>query len=87
MNSLSKSIAKKTGLSKYEIDAILKVAAYEMIELLREKRSFQYEGLGTIFTYIVPNGLNVKISLSPEALDRLNKDINKEGRKDEIIFE
>ena len=86
MNSLSKKISKKTGLSIYEIDAILKVAAYETVEILKKEQRFYWEGFGVFRVKVTENGMGVYIRLSEDAYSRLNSD-NNGDRKDEIIFE
>lgn len=86
MNKLAQKIAKKTGLGKYETDALLKTVAFEIVEILRQEHRFRYDGLGLFFCTFKNNNLSVKISLSPEAYARLNK-LEEGERKDEIIFE
>lgn len=86
MNRISKKIAKKTGLGVYDIDAILKVTGYEMIEILKKEQRFFWAGVGVFYLSIQDNGLSVRLRLSNEAYERLNKKENGESR-DEIIFE
>jgi hypothetical protein len=84
MNSLAKKLSKKTGLSTFEMDAMLKVIGYEIVENLKTHRRFNYEGLGVFFAVLTPAGLTIKLRLSPEAYERLN---TIEGeRSDEIIL-
>lgn len=86
MNRLCRKIAKKTGLSIYETDAILKVAAYELVETLKKEQRFYWEGLGTFRVTITDFGLGVYLRLNDECYNRLN--VKEEGeRKDEIVFE
>lgn len=85
MNRLAKKVSKKTGLSIYEIDAILKVAAYELIETLKKEQRFYWEGLGTFRVTITDIGLSVHLRLNEECYNRLN--VQEGDRKDEIIFE
>jgi len=86
MNRLSKKISKKTGLSIYETDAILKVAAYELVETLKKEQRFYWEGLGTFRVTINDIGLSLHVRLNEECYNRLNE--KQEGeRKDEIVFE
>ncbi|NBO23258.1 hypothetical protein EBU94_07980 [bacterium] len=84
MNSLYEKIAKKTGLSKHDINGILKVTSYELVEILKEEQRFYWDGLGLFFVNIKDTGLSVRIKLSEETYERLN--IKKE-KSDEIIFE
>jgi hypothetical protein len=85
MNKLSDKIAKKTGLSIYEADAILKVAAYELVEILRQEQRFNWEGLGVFKVVVKDCGLIVSLRLHNECFKRLNK---KDGeRSDEIVLE
>lgn len=85
MNRLSRKISKKVGLSTYEVDAILKVAAFELVEILKNNQRLYWDGLGIFFAAIQDNGLSVRIRLSDEVYERLNAD--KGVRTDEIIFE
>lgn len=86
MNKLCRKVSKKTGLSIYETDAILKVAAYELVEILKKEQRFNWEGLGIFRTTINDYGLAVYLRLSDECFERLNEK-NQGDRKDEIIFE
>jgi hypothetical protein len=86
MNRLSKKVSKKTGLSIYETDAILKVAAYELVETLKKEQRFYWEGLGTFRVTINDYGLSLYVRLNDECYNRLNE--KEEGdKKDEIVFE
>lgn len=85
MNTLSRKIAKKVGLNPYDVDAILKTAAYEMVEILKINQRFYWDGLGVFYLSIQDNGLSVRLKLSEEPYNRLND--KKEERSDEIIFE
>jgi nucleoid DNA-binding protein len=87
MHRLSKKVAKKVGLNYYDVDAILKVATYEMMETLKKSQRFYWEGLGTFYLAIKENGVTVKIGLSEEPYNRLNKDLLKKEGDNEIIFE
>ena len=86
MNRLSKKIAKKTGLGIYDIDAILKLTGFEVIEILKKEQRFFWAGVGVFYLSIQDNGLSVRIRLSDEAYERLNKKENGESTN-EIIFE
>lgn len=86
MNRLCKKIAKKTGLGVYDIDAILKVTGYEVIEILKKEQRFFWAGVGVFYLSIQDNGLSVRIRLSEEAYERLNKKENGEATN-EIVFE
>ena len=86
MNRLSKKIAKKTGLGVYDIDAILKVTGFEVIEILKKEQRFFWAGVGVFYLSIQDNGLSIRIRLSDEAYERLNKKENGESTN-EIIFE
>jgi hypothetical protein len=87
MNRLSKKIAKKVGLNYYDVDSILKVATFELIEILKKEQRFYWEGLGVFFLHISDIGLSVKIRLSEEPYTRLNKNEDPKENKNEIIFE
>jgi nucleoid DNA-binding protein len=84
MNNLYEKIAKKTGLSKHDINGILKVTSYELVEILKEEQRFYWDGLGLFFVNIKDTGLSVRIKLSEETYERLN---TKKEKSDEIIFE
>lgn len=86
MNRLSKKIAKKTGLGVYDIDAILKLTGFEVIEILKKEQRFFWAGVGIFYLSIQDSGLSVRIRLSDEAYERLNKKENGESTN-EIIFE
>jgi hypothetical protein len=85
MNTLSKKIASKVGLNPYDVDAILKVSAYEIVEILKKEQKFYWDGLGIFFLAVSDNGLSVRIKLSDEPYKRLNEKTGE--RSDEIIFE
>jgi len=86
MNRIAKKIAKKTGLGVYDIDAILKVTGYEIVEILKKEQRFFWAGVGVFYLAIQDNGLSIRIRLSNEAYERLNKKENGESTN-EIIFE
>jgi hypothetical protein len=86
MNRIAKKIAKKTGLGVYDIDAILKVTGYEMVEILKKEQRFFWAGVGVFYLSIQDNGLSIRLRLSNEAYERLNKKENGESTN-EIIFE
>lgn len=85
MNTLSKKIATKVGMSVYDIDAILKVASYELIEILKSEQKIYWDGLGVFFVNINDNGLSIRLKLSEEVYSRLNE--KPKGVRSEIIFE
>ena len=85
INRLSKKISKKVGLNYYDVDAILKVASYEIIETLKKSQKFYWEGLGVFYLAINDRGLSVRLKLSEEPYNRLNDKI--EERSNEIVFE
>ena len=85
INRLSKKVSKKIGLNYYDVDAILKVATYEIIETLKNSQKFYWEGLGVFYVTITDKGLSVRLRLSEEPYNRLNK--KSEGEPDEINFE
>jgi nucleoid DNA-binding protein len=85
INRLSKKVSKKVGLNYYDVDAILKVATYEIIETLKNSQKFYWEGLGVFYLSINDKGLSVRIKLSEEPYNRLNE--KSEEKSDEIIFE
>lgn len=87
MNRLSKKIAKKVGLNYYDVDAILKVATFELVEILKTEQRFYWEGLGVFFVHISDTGLSVRVRLSEEPYNRLNEKDNSKEKTDEIIFE
>jgi hypothetical protein len=87
INRLSKKIAKKVGLNYYDVDSILKVATFELVEILKKEQKFYWEGLGVFFVSISDIGLSVRIKLSQEPYERLNETSSTKERKDEIIFE
>lgn len=85
MNRLSKKISKKMGLSALEVDSMLKVASFELIEILKKEQRFYWQGLGVFYLSIKDNGLSLRIKLSEEIYERLN---TKDGEtSNEIIFE
>lgn len=86
MNSLYEKIAKKTGLSKHDINGILKVTSYELVEILKEEQRFYWDGLGLFFVNINDKGLSIRIRLAEEPYERLNIKTTKE-KSDEIVFE
>jgi nucleoid DNA-binding protein len=86
MNKLSNRIAKKMGISKYDADAFLKAIGFEIVECLKDEQRFYYEGFGTFYCIIKPTGLTLRLKLSTEAYNRLNK-IEEGERSDEIVFE
>jgi nucleoid DNA-binding protein len=85
MNTLSRKIATKVGLNAYDVDAILKTASYEIVEILKKEQKFYWDGLGVFYVTIKDNGLSVRLKLSEEPYNRLNE--KKGERSDEIIFE
>lgn len=85
MNRLSKKVAKKVNLKNTEVDAILKVAAYELVEILKNNQRLYWDGLGVFNVAITDSGLTIRIRLSDEVFERLNAD--KGVRSDEIVFE
>lgn len=85
MNRLSKKISKKIGLSQLEVDSILKVTSFELVEILKKEQRFYWQGLGVFYLAITDTGLSVRLKLSDDIYDRLNK---KDGETtNEIIFE
>lgn len=87
MIKLTKLLAKKTGISRKDLDGLLKVIGYEITEELRTYHRFDFPNLGFFFCATKEGVLHVRIRLSPEAYDRLNRIDDKEERKDEIIFD
>lgn len=85
INTLSKKVASKVGLSFYDVDAILKVASYELIEILKKEQKFYWDGLGVFFLHVNDRGLSVRIKLSEDPYNRLNEKTGE--RSDEIILE
>ena len=85
MNSLSKKIAIKTGISAYDVDALLKVASYELIEVLKSEQKLYWSGLGIFFVKINDNGISIRLKLSDEVYTRLNE--KQKGEKSEIVFD
>jgi len=85
INTLSKKIASKIGLSFYDVDAILKITAYEIIEILKKEQKIYWDGLGIFFLHVNDKGLSVRIKLSEDPYNRLNEKTGE--RTDEIIFE
>jgi hypothetical protein len=73
INRLSKKVSKKVGLNYYDVDAILKVATYEIIETLKKSQKFYWEGLGVFYVAISDRGLSVRLRLSEEPYERLNE--------------
>lgn len=82
INRLSKKVSKKVGLNYYDVDAILKVATYEIIETLKKSQKFYWEGLGVFYVAISDKGLSVRLKLSEEPYERLNE--KSEEKSDEI---
>lgn len=85
MNTLSKKISSKVGLNAYDVDAILKVSAYEIVEILKKEQKFYWDGLGIFFLSVTDKGLSIRIKLSDEPYERLNEKTGE--RSDEIVFE
>lgn len=85
MNRLSKKVAKRVNLNYTEVDAILKVAAYELVDILKKSQRMYWDGLGIFNVAITDSGLTIRIRLSDEVFERLNSDNGE--RSDEIIFE
>ncbi len=86
MNTLVNRLAKKTGLKRKDIDALIKAIGYEMVEDLRLYHRFVYPNFGLFFCSSREGRLSVRISLEKEAYSRLNK--LQEGEKpNEIILE
>jgi nucleoid DNA-binding protein len=85
MNRLSKKVAKRVNLKYTEVDAILKVTAYELVEVLKKSQRMYWDGLGVFYVSITDSGLSIRIRLSDNVFERLNDD--KGERSDEIIFE
>jgi nucleoid DNA-binding protein len=73
INRLSKKVSKKVGLNYYDVDAILKVATFEIIEVLKKSQKFYWEGLGVFYLAINDKGLSVRLKLSEEPYERLNE--------------
>lgn len=85
VNRLSKKVAKRVNLSYMEVDAILTVSAFELVEVLKKSQRFYWEGLGVFYVAITDTGLSVRLKMSDEVYERLNAD--KGVRSDEIVFE
>lgn len=86
MVRFARNLSKKTGMSKQDLDAFLRVLSYELIEDLKKFHRVFIPNLGTFFCSSKEGRLTVRLSLIPEAYERLNK-IDKTERVDEIIFE
>jgi nucleoid DNA-binding protein len=85
MIKLTRLLSKKTGIPRKDLDALLKVISYEIIEELRTKQYFQFPELGLFTIKINHSGMCVKFAINQKAKERLNK---KEGeRSDEIVFD
>jgi nucleoid DNA-binding protein len=87
MVKLTKLLAKKTGISRKDLDGLLKVIGHEITEELRAYHRFDFPNLGYFFCVTKEGVLHVRIKLSEEAYNRLNRIDNSEERKDEIIFD
>lgn len=86
MISLTRRLAKKTGLKKKDLDGLLKAIGYEIVENLKMYHRFEYPSLGIFYCSSKNGKLTVKLSLYAEAYERLNR--VEEGEKpNEIIFE
>lgn len=78
-------MSKKIGLNYYDVDAILKIASYEIIEILKKSQKLYWEGLGVFYLSINDRGLSIRLKLSEEPYTRLNDKM--QGSANEIIFE
>jgi hypothetical protein len=83
---LTKLLSKKTGISRKDLDGLLKIIGYEIVEELRTYHRFEFPSLGSFFCSTKEGTLYVRISLTQESFERLNK-TEKGERKDEIIFD
>lgn len=86
MNFLRQVVADQTGLSKFDIDAILKVSFNQILRDIREGNTVYLEGFGYFAPQIKDTGLEIEVFLTKSASDFLNKNEQKE-KKNEIIFE
>lgn len=86
MESLTARIAKKMGLSYQDVDALLKILAFELIQELKNKGFFKYAGLGQFRCYHSKGGFRLAFRLNKRLFKEFNKHTNVE-RTDEIIFE
>jgi len=74
MNSLKDSVAQKTGLSRYDIDAILKIAFHQILLDIREGKTVYIEGFGFFAPKIMDLGLEINVMLNNSAKETLQKD-------------
>lgn len=83
--NLIRDLSKKTGIPRKDLDALLKIISYEIVEKLKVSYQFNFPELGIIKCYIRPSGVYVRLLLTEEAKNRLLKD---QGAKpNEIVFE
>jgi hypothetical protein len=83
--SLATVLALRTGLSKYECDAILKVIAFEITDTMREYEVFSFAGLGTFTRPTSVNENYLLLRLSQASVARIKAKKKKEEH--EVIFE
>jgi nucleoid DNA-binding protein len=87
MSLLLKNLSKKTGIPKKDLEGLLRVIGFEILEELKNYHRIEFPSLGLFFCVTKEGILSVRIKLYQEAYDRLNKIDDKEEKKDEIIFE
>lgn len=85
INRLAKKVSKKINLNYYDVDAILKVASFELLETLKSSQKVYWDGLGIFYLAITDKGISVRLKLSDETYERLNKKTEEE--LNEIVFE
>jgi nucleoid DNA-binding protein len=85
VNRLAKKVSKKINLNYLDVDAILKVASFELLETLKKSQKVHWDGLGVFYLAITDRGISVRLKLSDECYERLNK--KDEDSSNEIIFE
>jgi hypothetical protein len=86
MNYLHEIVAKKMELSKYEVDALLRIVSQEIIASIKEGKTLHVEGLGFFYPKIMDHGLGIGLNLIKDVSEQLNI-VDQKERKDEIIFE
>lgn len=88
MKSLAEKVAKRTGLSKTECDAIITIVMHEIISDLRNREEVVIKDFGKIKRKVRGTlSRTLFVTLTYEALARLTAPYKDEERNDEISFE
>ena len=86
MIEMSERLAKKTGLSKYDCDAILKTLAFEIIEDLKTNKSVHIHGLGSLISHKSTSPYLIYLKLEESVKKRLVEECKKIGDEEHAII-